>query len=90
MKKATLNTLIKNLPTTGDKSGFIRQLAGVSAQKYRDAHRCMSNSREDGDLGPDTKMATKHIAEQKYAVSAFVEKYGHMTVEEYLKEYVYE
>ena len=47
MKEATLKTLIKNLPTTGDKSGFIRQLAGVSAQKYRDAHRCMSNARED-------------------------------------------
>ena len=39
MKTKTLNTKIKELSTTGSACGFIRQLAGVDAQKYRDSHR---------------------------------------------------
>lgn len=39
MKAKTLKTKIKDLPTSGSAAGFIRQLAGVDAQMYRDAHR---------------------------------------------------
>ena len=61
--------------------GFLRQLAGVSSQKYRDAHRCRANEKE-GDC-VDTSAANRHIREQSEAVKAFVEKYGNLTLEEY-------
>jgi hypothetical protein len=86
MKDKTLNMKIKDLPTTGSTCGFIRQLAGVSDQKYRDAHRCCANAREDGLAGPDTTIANKHINEQKTAIEQFVAEFGEMTVREYLGE----
>lgn len=83
MKKSTLKTLIKNLPTTGNCCGFIRQLAGANAQKYSDATACMMYAKNGESV--DTMAAKKHLAERDNIVAAFVEKYGDMTVEEYLK-----
>lgn len=88
MKTKTLNTLIKDLPTTGDACGFIRQLAGVDSQKYRDAHRCTMDAREDAAAGfiPNNIVnATKTINYQKAAVVEFVKKYSKMTVREYFE-----
>lgn len=87
MKIKTLNTKIKDLPTTGNCCGFIRELAGVSHTKYRDAHRCMQNAREDGFLAPCTEQAEKHISEQKSAVESFVAEFGEMTVKEYFDKF---
>lgn len=84
MKKETLNTLIKDLPTTGNACGFIRQLAGVSGQKYRDAHRARQNAKE-GDA-VDLRAANRHCREQADAVAAFVSQYGNLTVGEYLEK----
>ena len=81
MKEKTLKMKIADLATTGNFCCLIRQLAGVSGQKYRDAHRCRANA-EEGDLNP----ANRHIDEQRAAVEAFRAKYGHMTVGEYLAE----
>ncbi len=83
MKEKTLKTKIKDLPKTGNACGFIRQLAGVSAQKYRDAHRARQNEKE-GDCINMT-INDRLIKNQSDVVSAFVEKFGEMTVEEYLK-----
>lgn len=92
MKTKTLNTQIKNLPTTGSPCGFIRQLAGVDAQKYRDAHRCTMNAREDvaagfAHLAGNTKNAEGLIGVQKSAVADFVKKFGELTVREYFETY---
>lgn len=84
MKEKTLKTKIKDLPTTGNACGFIRQLAGVSAQKYSDAHRARQNEKE-GDCINMT-INERLLKNQADAVSAFVEKFGEMTVEEYMKE----
>lgn len=86
MKTKTLKTKIKNLPTTGSASGFIRQLAGVDAQMYRDAHRCLTNFKEDaGHAGaPDTESATSLCAWQQKIINEFVENFGDLTVEEFL------
>lgn len=83
MKSKTLDTMIADLPTKGDGCGFIRQLAGVADQKYRDAHRCMMNATEDGYLAPNTTMAKNHIAEQRDAMAGFIARFGNMTVREY-------
>ena len=82
MKEKTLKTKIKNLPTTGNACGFIRQLANVAAQKYRDAHRARQNEKE-GDCINMT-VNNRLITSQADAVAAFVEKFGEMTVEEFL------
>lgn len=82
MREQTLKTLIKDLPTTGNACGFIRQLAGVSAQKYRDAHRARQNEKE-GDI-IDMTINNRLIKSQSDSVSAFIEKFGEMTVEEFL------
>ena len=79
MKAKTLQMKIKDLHI-----GFLRQLAGVSGQKYRDAHRCRANEKE-GDC-VDTSAANRHIREQSEAVKAFVEKYGNLTVGEYYEQ----
>lgn len=84
MKEKTLQTKIKDLPTTGSACGFIRELAGVSGQKYRDAHRAYQNAKEGDSVGLEA--ARKHCNAQRDAVEAFRAKYGEMTVGEYLKE----
>ena len=88
MKTKTLNTFIKDLPTIGSKCGFIRQLAGVDSQKYRDAHRCTMNAREDAAAGfipGNTTEAAKAINYQKLAAADFVKKFGDLTVREYFE-----
>lgn len=82
MKEKTLKTKIKDLPTTGNACGFIRQLAGVSAQKYRDAHRARQNEKEGDSI--NMTINNRLIKNQSDAVAAFVEKFGEMTVEEFL------
>lgn len=84
MKEKTLQTKIKDLPTTGNFCCLIRQLAGVSGQKYRDAHRCRANAAEGDNV--DLKTANRHVDEQRAAVEAFRAKYGEMTVGEYLEK----
>ena len=86
MKAKTLKTTIKDLPTTGSAAGFIRQLAGVDAQIYRDSHRCLANFKEDaGHIGaPDTRQAVIYCARQRIIINEFVEKFGDLTVEEFL------
>ena len=83
MKEKTLKTKIADLPTQGNFCCLIRQLAGVSGQKYRDAHRCRANA-EEGD-SVDLNYADRHINQQREAVEAFRTKFGEMTVEEYLE-----
>lgn len=83
MKESTLKTKIKDLPTTGNFCCLIRQLAGVSGQKYRDAHRACQNAKE-GDA-VDLRGANRHRNEKREAVEAFRVKFGEMTVGEYLK-----
>lgn len=83
MKESTLKMKIKDLPTTGNACGFIRELAGVNGQKYRDAHRACANAKE-GDA-VDLRTANRHRNKQREAVEAFRAKYGEMTVGEYLK-----
>ena len=83
MKEKTLKAKIKDLPTNGNACGFIRQLAGVSDQKHRDAHRARQNEKEGDCI--NMKINESLIKNQADAVSAFVEKFGEMTVEEYLK-----
>lgn len=83
MKESTLKTKIKDLPTTGNFCCLIRQLAGVSGQKYRDAHRAYQNAKEGDSVGLEA--ARKHCNAQRAAVEAFRTKYGEMTVGEYLK-----
>ena len=63
MKESTLKTKIKDLPTTGNFCCLIRQLAGVSGQKYRDAHRCRANAAE-GDC-VDQNHANRTISSGK-------------------------
>lgn len=87
MKMKTLNAKIKDLPTKGNCCGFIRELSGVSHAKYRDAHRCMQNAREDGYLAPCTEQAEKHISEQKSAVERFIAEFGEFTVKEYFDKF---
>lgn len=82
MKKSTLKTLIKNLPTTGNGCGLIRQLAGADAQKYRDATACLHYAGMGEAV--DTARAKTMLDERNATVAAFVEKYGEMTVEEFL------
>nr|DAF95964.1 MAG TPA: hypothetical protein [Myoviridae sp. ctwVB15] len=82
MKERMLKIKIADLPTTGNLCGLIRQLAGVSGQKYRDAHRCRANAAEGDNV--DLNPANRHIDEQRAAVEAFRAKYGQMTVGEYL------
>ena len=84
MKEKTLKTKIADLPTQGNFCCLIRQLAGVSGQKYRDAHRCRANAAE-GDC-VDLNPANRHINKQREAVEAFRAKYGEMTVGEYLEK----
>ena len=84
MKEKTLKTKIKDLPTTGNACCLIRQLAGVSGQKYRDAHRAFQNAKE-GDA-VDLSAANRHRNKQREAVEAFRSKFGEMTVEEYLEK----
>ena len=86
MKTKTLKTKIKDLPTTGSAAGFIRQLAGADAQIYRDSHRCLASFKEDaGHAGaPDTRQAVIHCSQQQMVINKFVEKFGDLTVEEYL------
>lgn len=84
MKESTLKTKINDLPTTGNACCLIRQLAGVSGQKYRDAHRCRANAAEGDNV--DLKTANRHVNEQRAAVESFREKYGEMTVVEFLKK----
>ena len=84
MKESTLKMKIADLATTGNFCCLIRQLAGVSGQKYRDAHRCRANA-EEGD-NVDLNPANRHVNEQRAAVEAFRAKYGHLTVGEYLAE----
>ena len=84
MKESTLKMKIADLATTGNACCLIRQLAGVSGQKYRDAHRCRANA-EEGD-NVDLNPANRHVNEQRAAVEAFRAKYGHLTVGEYLAE----
>jgi hypothetical protein len=48
MKEKTLNTKIYDLPTTGNSCCLIRQLAGVSGQKYRDARQLNLSARNSG------------------------------------------
>lgn len=84
MKEKTLNTKISDLPTTGNASGFIRQLAGVSGQKYRDAHRCRANAAEGDNV--DLQTANRHVNEQRAAVESFRAKFGEMTVGEFLEK----
>lgn len=86
MKESVLKTKISDLPTLGNFCCLIRQLAGVSGQKYRDAHRCRANAAE-GDC-VDLNHADRHINEQREAVEAFRAKYGHLTVGEYLEKKV--
>ena len=82
MKEKTLKTKIKDLPTTGNACGFVRQLAGVAAQKYRDAHRARQNEKE-GDI-IDMTINNRLIKSQSDVVAVFIEKFGEMTVEEFL------
>ena len=82
MKESTLQTKISDLATTGNACCLIRKLAGVSGQKYRDAHRCRANAAEGDNV--DLNHADRHVAEQRAAVEAFRAKYGEMTVGEYL------
>lgn len=82
MKKSTLKTLIKNLPTNGNCSGLIRQLAGADAQKYRDATACLHYAGMGEAV--DTARAKKALDERNAIVAAFVEKYGEMTVERFI------
>ena len=86
MKAKTLKTKIKDLPITGAAAGFIRQLAGADAQIYRDAHRCLANFKEDaGHVGaPDTRQAITYCAKQQMIIDDFIEKFGDLTVEEFL------
>ena len=84
MKEKTLKTKIKDLPTTGNACCLIRQLAGVSGQKYRDAHRAFQNAKE-GDA-VDLSAANRHRNKQREAVEAFRAKFGEMTVGEYLEK----
>ena len=84
MKEKTLKTKIKDLPTTGNACCLIRQLAGVSGQKYRDAHRAFQNAKE-GDA-VDLSAANRHRNKQREAVEAFRSKFGEMTVGEYLEK----
>ena len=83
MKEKTLKIKIADLATTGNFCCLIRQLAGVSGQKYRDAHRCRANAAE-GDC-VDLTPANRHINQQREAVEAFRAKFGEMTVGEYLE-----
>lgn len=83
MKEKTLKTKIRDLPTAGNASGFVRQLAGVSGQKYRDAHRCLANAKE-GDV-VDVQTASAHTAEQAAVVADFIKKFGDSTVAEFLE-----
>lgn len=84
MKEKTLKMKIADLATTGNLCGLIRQLAGVSGQKYRDAHRCRANAAEGDNV--DLNTANRHVNEQRDAVEAFRAKYGHLTVAQYLAE----
>ena len=84
MKEKTLKTKIKDLPTTGNFCCLIRQLAGVSGQKYRDAHRAFQNAKEGDAL--DLSAANRHRNKQREAVESFSAKYGEMTVGEYLEK----
>ena len=84
MKEKTLQTKIEDLPTTGNACCLIRQLAGVSGQKYRDAHRCRANAAEGDNV--DLQTVNRHVDEQRAAVESFRAKYGEMTVGEYLKK----
>ena len=84
MKEKTLKTNIKDLPTTGNFCCLIRQLAGVSEQKYSDAHRAFQNAKE-GDV-VDLRAANRHRNKQRASVEAFRAKYGEMTVGDYLKK----
>ena len=84
MKEKTVQTKIKDLPTNGNFCCLIRQLAGVSGQKYRDAHRAFQNAKE-GDA-VDLSAANRHCNKQREAVEAFRAKYGEMTVGEYLEK----
>ena len=83
MKEKTLQMKIRDLATTGNLCGLIRQLAGVSGQKYRDAHRAGANAKEGDAL--DMEFGAKHISAQRAAVEAFRAKYGDLTVGEYLE-----
>lgn len=83
MKEKTLKLKIADLATTGNFACLIRQLAGVSGQKYRDAHRCRANAAEGDNV--DLNPANRHVNEQRDAVEAFRAKYGHLTVGEYLE-----
>lgn len=84
MKEKTLKTKIVDLPTTGNFCCLIRQLAGVSGQKYRDAHRAYQNAKEGDCVGLEA--ARKHCNAQRAAVEAFRAKYGELTVGEYLEK----
>lgn len=75
MKTQTLNTQIKDLNNECGK-GFLRQLAGVSGQKYRDARSCLRNAAEDGVLAPDTTQAIKFTDFQNSAVAELVKNFG--------------
>lgn len=88
MKIKTLKTKIKDLPTTGPAAGFVRQLAGASNQKFRDAHRCLVNFKEDAgsSAAPDTRQAIIHCGEQRKIVDKFVENFGDLTVEQFLNK----
>ena len=82
MKEKTLKMKIADLATTGNFCCLIRQLSGVSGQKYRDAHRCRANAAEGDNV--DLKTANRHVNEQRAAVESFRAKFGEMTVGEYL------
>ena len=84
MQEKTLNTKIYDLPTTGNSCCLIRQLAGVSGQKYRDAHRCRANAAEGDNV--DLKTANRDVYEQRAAVESFRAKFGEMTVGEFLEK----
>ena len=84
MKEITLKTKIADLPTQGNFCRLIRQLAGVSCQKYRDAHRAFQNAKEGDSV--DLNPADRHVAEQRAAVEAFRAKFGEMKVGEYLEK----
>ena len=84
MKTQTLNTQIKDLNNECGK-GFLRQLAGVSAQTYRDARSCLRNAAEDGVLAPDTTQATKLADFQNSAVAELVKNFGDLTVREFFE-----
>lgn len=83
MKAKTLKMKIRDLSVTGNLCGLIRQLAGVSGQKYRDAHRAGANAKEGDEL--DMESGAKQISAQHAAVEAFRAKYGDLTVGEYLE-----